>query len=139
MALRFLLDTNVISEALRARPDEGVMQKLKEHERDICTAAIVWHELVYGATRLPEGQKRTLIEKYLDDVVLPSLPLLPYDANAAAWHADERVRLEKKGQTRPFVDGMIAAVAKVHGLALITDNLADYQGFDLKVERWHTR
>jgi tRNA(fMet)-specific endonuclease VapC len=139
MALRYLLDTNVISEALRPRPDDGVLKKLKEHEREICTAAIVWHELVYGAARLPDGQKRALIERYLDDVVLPSLPLLPYDANAAAWHADERARLEKKGKTPPFVDGMIAAVAKVHGLKLVTDNLADYGGFDLEIERWHTR
>ena|SRR5688572_30173707 len=139
MALRFLLDTNVISAGLRPRPDEGLLKKLKNHEREICTAAIVWHELVYGAARLPEGQRRTLIEKYLDEVVLPSLPLLPYDANAAAWHADERARLEKKGKTPPFVDGMIAAVAKVNGLALITDNTSDYTGFDLDVENWHTR
>src|SRR5687768_5750855 len=119
MALRFLLDTNVLSEPLRPKPDEGVMTQLRAYEREVCTSAVVWHELVYGASRLAEGPKRSMIEKYLDDVVLPALPLLAYDANAAAWHADERVRLEKKGRTPPFVDGMIAAVAKVHGLILV--------------------
>lgn len=136
--MKFLLDTNILSEPLRARPDPAVMTKLKEHERDICTASIVWHELRYGMARLPDGQRRILIEKYLDDVVGATLPLLPYDANAAAWHADERARLEKKGRTPPFVDGMIASVAAVNGLALVTNNVADYEGFDaLTIVKWH--
>ncbi|HEY4220711.1 MAG TPA: type II toxin-antitoxin system VapC family toxin [Myxococcota bacterium] len=138
MPLKFLLDTNILSEPLRARPEPAVMAKLKHHEREICTASIVWHELRYGAVRLPDGARRALIEKYLDDVIGVTLPLLPYDANAAAWHADERARLEKKGRTPPFVDGMIAAVAAVNGLALVTHNTADYAGFaDLELLNWH--
>jgi tRNA(fMet)-specific endonuclease VapC len=130
MALSFLLDTNVLSEPLRARPHPGVLEMMKRHERSLCTAAIVWHELRYGCVRLADGARKQLIEKYLDDVVAATLPLLPYDANAAAWHAEERARLEKKGRTPPFVDGMIAAVAAVHGLTLVTSNTADYQGFE---------
>ena len=138
MTLRFLLDTNIISEPLRARPEPKVMERLKQHEREICTTAIVWHELRYGAVRLPEGARKELIERYLDEVVGLTLPLLPYDSNAAAWHADERARLEKKGRTPPFVDGMIASVAAVHGLALITHNVADYEFFnDLEIVDWH--
>ena len=138
MTLKFLLDTNIISEPLRSRPAPAVMSKLKEHEREICTAAIVWHELRYGCVRLADGARKQLIERYLDEVVGLTLPLLPYDANAAAWHADQRARLEKKGRTPPFVDGMIAAVAAVHGLSLVTHNIADYQGFtDLDVVPWH--
>jgi tRNA(fMet)-specific endonuclease VapC len=129
VALRFLLDTNILSEPLRARPDRAVMEKLKQHDNEICTAALVWHELRYGMVRLADGARKTMIEKYLDDVVGPTLPLLPYDANAAAWHADERARLEKIGRTPPFVDGMIAAVAAVNGLALVTHNTADYESF----------
>lgn len=135
--LRFLLDTNVLSEPLRSRPTPNVLEKLKQHEREICTTTIVWHELRYGAMRLPEGQRKIAIEKYLDDVVGVTLPLLPYDANAAAWHADERARLEKKGRTPPFVDGMVAAVAAVNGLVLVTNNLADFEGFEgLVLDNW---
>ena len=137
MTLRFLLDTNVLSEPLRSRPSPDVLEKLHTHAREICTSTIVWHELRYGARRLAEGQRKAVIEKYLDEVVGATLPLLPYDANAAAWHADERARLEKKGLTRPFVDGMIAAVAAVHGLVLVTNNLADYAGYEgLEVTNW---
>lgn len=135
--LRFLLDTNVLSEPLRSRPTPSVLEKLKQHEREICTTSIVWHELRYGAMRLADGQRKVAIEKYLDDVVGVTLPLLPYDANAAAWHADERARLEKKGRTPPFVDGMVAAVAAVNGLVLVTNNLADFEGFEgLTLENW---
>src|SRR5688572_5746801 len=137
MALRFLLDTNILSEPLRSRPTPGVLEKMKQHEREICTATIVWHELRYGARRLDDGARKQLIEKYLDEVVGATLPLLPYDANAAAWHADERARLEKIGKTRPFVDGMIGAIAAVNGLVLVTNNLADYEGFaGLDVQSW---
>lgn len=135
--LKFLLDTNVLSEPLRSRPTPSVLEKLKQHEREICTTAIVWHELRYGACRLADGQRKVAIEKYLDDVVGVTLPLLPYDANAAAWHADERARLEKKGRTPPFVDGMIAAVAAVNSLVLVTNNIADYEGFEgLTIVNW---
>jgi tRNA(fMet)-specific endonuclease VapC len=139
VSLTFLLDTNILSEPLRARPDPAVLERMKRHERSLCTTTIVWHELRYGAVRLPDGARKELILKYLDDVVGTTLPLLPYDGNAAAWHADQRARLEKKGKTPPFVDGMIAAVAAVHGLTLVTRNLADYAGFKgLDVDDWRT-
>lgn len=139
MTLSFLLDTNVLSEPLRARPDAGVMEMMKRHERSLCTAAVVWHELRFGCVRLVNGARKELIEKYLDDVVGGTLPLLPYDANAAAWHAEERARLEKKGRTPPFADGMIAAVAAVNGLTLVTHNVADYLGFEgLTVVNWRS-
>lgn len=137
MALSYLLDTNVLSEPLRARPDASVMELMKRHERALCTTTVVWHELRYGCARLVNGARKELIEKYLDDVVGSTLPLLPYDANAAAWHAEERARLEKKGRTPPFADGMIAAVAAVNGLTLVTHNLADFDGFaSLTVVTW---
>lgn len=137
MTLRFLLDTNILSEPLKAAPDARVMESLKKHEREICTATLVWHEMLYGAARLPDGARKRMIERFLEDVIAPTLPILPYDASAAAWHAGERARLEKKGKTPPFVDGMIASVAAAHGLVLVTHNLADYRGFDgLEITSW---
>ena len=140
MALRFLLDTNVLSEPLKPRPDTSVMARLKQHERSLCTAALVWHELAFGAARLPDGAKKRAIEAYLHDVVTPTVPLLAYDGAAASWHASERARLVASGKTPPFVDGMIASVARVNGLILVTNNVADYAAFDgIEVERWHER
>lgn len=63
MSLRFLLDTNVLSEPLRPNPNPKVMEMLRQHENAIATATIVWHELLFGCNRLPESNKRKAIEK----------------------------------------------------------------------------
>jgi tRNA(fMet)-specific endonuclease VapC len=56
---------------------------------------------------------------------------------AAAWHGRERVRLERLGFPLPYVDGQIAAVATVNGLALVTPNPKDFVRFeDLELEDW---
>ena len=137
MSLKFLLDTNVIAVPTKAYPNERVMARLQAHKLEIATATVVWHELLYGCRRLPPSKRRRAIEAYLDEVVLPSIPFLPYDAMAARWHATERARLEKLGQTPPFTDGQIAAIAAVNGLTLVTNNVADFTNFqDLTVVDW---
>jgi len=79
-----------------------------------------------------------VIERYLGEVVEPSIPILPYDARAAGWHAEERARLVAAGRTPPFADGQIAAVARVNGLTVVTANASDYAAFrDLEVVDWH--
>lgn len=105
--LRFLLDSNILSEPLRPQPNTKVMEKLLEHQQEIATATVVWHELLFGCYRLPDSKKRRNIEEYLKETEL-ILPLLSYDRNAATWHAQERSRLVKLGKTPPFADGQIA-------------------------------
>jgi len=69
-----------------------------------------------------------------------SLPILAYDAAAAAWHASERARLQAAGKTSPFVDGQIAAIAKVNDLTLVTSNHQDFAHFEeLRLEDWKVR
>ena len=102
MTLFYLLDTNVVSEPVRPKPNPTVMEKLRAHQEEIATAAVVWHELLFGCQRLPESKKRRLIETYLHNVVKPHIPLLPYDQIAAAWHAKERTRLVSAGLTPDF-------------------------------------
>ena len=59
------------------------------------------------------------------------------DEAAATWHGAERARLEALGRPAPFVDGQIAAIAKVHGLVLATTNDKDFARFKgLTVENW---
>lgn len=107
------------------------------HEGETAIASIVWHELQFGCRRLPVSRRREAIERYLEDVVLASFPILDYDRTAAEWHARERARLEAAGKTPPFVDGQIAAIACVRDLVLVTANTVDFRGFKgLRVERW---
>ena len=137
MNLAYLLDTNVLSEPLLPNPNRHVLAMLERHQQVIATAAPVWHELVFGCQRLPASLKRRAIERYLYEVVATTIPILPYDTAAAAWHGEERARREAKGLTPAFVDGQIAAIAKQNNLVLITRNQKDFRLFKgLKVESW---
>jgi tRNA(fMet)-specific endonuclease VapC len=139
MSLRFLLDTNVLSEATKAQPNVLVMAQLKRHAAEAATAAPSWNELWFGAHRLPVSEKRKKIESYLAGLASSGFPVLAYDAQAAEWHAAERARLTRLGRTPGFIDGQIAAVAAVHDLVLITANVADFRAFEgLRVEDWST-
>ena len=137
MSLRFLLDTNVLSEPAKPDPDPGVLKRMQDNDGEIATAALVWNELLYGCYRLPPSSRRQTLERYLFQVLAPSLPILPYDERAADWHAQERARLEAGGRTPAFVDGQIGAVARARDLILVTRNLADFADFEwLVVEDW---
>ncbi len=138
MTLRFLLDTNIISEPLRPAPNQQILERLQRHGTEIAIAAVVWHELWFGCYRLPASAKRTAIERYLKQIIAVTMPILPYDDQAAEWHAAERARLARVGKTPPFADGQIAAIAKRNDLILVTANLADYTAFEgVQIERWH--
>lgn len=132
-----MLDTNVLREPLLQRPEGRIVRNLKEHRGELATASTVWHEMLFGCYRLRPSARRAAIRRYLDSVVLPSIPILPYDARAARWHAEERARLAGVGKTPPFADGQIAAVASTNGLTLLTANPADFAAFgDLEIENW---
>lgn len=137
MTVRFLLDTNVLSEPMKPRPDPGIVRRMAEHAAEMAVPAPAYHELVFGIERLPRSRRRETLERYLEEAVHAALSILPYDAKAARWHASERARLTAIGRTPPFVDGQIAAVARVNGLVLVTANLSDYQDFaDVETADW---
>jgi len=137
--MKYLLDTNVLSEAVKTAPNKSVLKMFERRQHEIVTAAPVWHELQFGCQRLPRSRKRELITSFLNDIVRRTMLILPYDDRAAEWHARERARLSSKGATPSFVDGQIAAIARVNGLILVTRNIDDFKPFSrLKLENWHS-
>lgn len=137
--MRYLLDTNVLSEAVKTNPDQCVMKNFERNQDEMVTAAPVWHELQFGCQRLPRSRKKEVIASFLNDIVRRTMLILPYDDRAAEWHARERARLSSKGITPSFVDGQIAAIAKVNGLILVTRNIDDFKPFSgFKLENWHS-
>ena len=138
--MKYLLDTNVLSESVKTSPQKSVLNLTERHQHEIVTAAPVWHELCYGCQRLPVSRKREILANFLYNVLKPNMTILPYDERAAEWHAKERARLTVLGQIPSFVDGQIAAVAKVNGLILVTRNTLDFEKFSgLKLENWHVK
>ena len=113
------------------------MQRLIDQSEELATAAVVYHEMLFGLRRLPESKRRQAIAAYLQEEVETKLVILPYDAEAANWHAAERARLVGTGRTPPFLDGQIAAIAVVNELILVTNNTYDYADFQqLQLQNW---
>jgi tRNA(fMet)-specific endonuclease VapC len=133
----YLLDTNVVSEPTKPKPRPSVLRKLLDFEDEIAIPSIVWHELRYGLARMSQSRRRAAIASYLNDVVRATMPILDYDELAAEWHAAERARLDARGDTPPFADSQIAAIAQTNDLTLVTFNERDFRRFeDLRIETW---
>lgn len=107
------------------------------YEAQCAIPSPAWHEMVYGFQRLPDSRKKRVIQVFLFDYLQSKIPIVPYSKEAAEWHAMEKARLSAKGKTPPFIDGQIAAIAKVEGLTLVTDNQKDFETFDsIQMVNW---
>jgi tRNA(fMet)-specific endonuclease VapC len=136
MRLKYLLDTNVVSELMRPTPNPIIVERVNFHQSEIAIASVVIHELLYGCLRLPESKKRQTLLNSIEESAL-SRTVLDYDSEAAQLHAQERARLSKIGKTLAFADGQIASIASSNDLILVTNNVADFQYFEnLKIENW---
>lgn len=137
MALRYLLDTSILTNPGKPQPDPRVLDLWTEREAQLATAATCWNEAWFGCLRMPAGKRRKYVEDFLES--LAALPVLPYTGEAARWLAAQRVRLEKMGLHPQIEDGQIAAVAKVHDLIVVTDNVAHFKPFNVPIENWMSR
>ena len=97
------------------------MRKFQERDGETAIPAPFWHELRFGCIRLPPSRRRQAIERYIESVVLTSLPVLDYDRDVADWHA--------LGKTPPLVAGQMAAITHVNDLILVTLCTGDFENF----------
>lgn len=136
--MRWLLDTNTFSELMRPRADRGVLAAYQRGWAQCALPAPALHELLYGTARMREPLRGQALQARYEGLIQGSgHPLLPYDAQAARWHAAERARLERNGRMPAFVDGQIAAIAATRNLTLVTRNRRDFECFDgLRLENW---
>ena len=139
--IRYLLDTNVVSEPAKPEPSGAVLSRLRERSGEVALPSVAWHELIYGARRMEEGRRQDYLLEYLRDVLRPSMPILPYDEAAAHWHGQARAQLETEGRPTPFADGQIAAIAATENLTVVTQNAGDFEPFarleeGIEVENW---
>lgn len=98
MALMYLVDTNIISEMERLQANEQVMTKLQYHHQEMALTVISWHELLYGYHLLPPSKRKQRVYAFIETIVRPTIPILPFDTKAAEWFAQERARLQRMGQ-----------------------------------------
>ena len=128
--MSFLLDTNVVSEWTKPRPNPGVVEWLEEvEENEVFLSVVTFAELRHGIERLPAGARR----RRLDEWVSRELPLrfeeriVGVDGAIADEWGRIVARREARGRPIQAMDALIAATAQVHGLTLVTRNTADFQ------------
>lgn len=76
MTLRFLLDTNILSEIVCPAPDRRVLQRLSLHADECALCSVTWHELLYGLARMPDRARRAAAAEFVLHVVPQHFPLL---------------------------------------------------------------
>ncbi len=135
--MKYLLDTNIISEPMKKKPNTKMMNNLALKSIHSCTSATVWHELWHGVHLLQNSKRKDQLASYLNLLSDDGLNILPFCQKSAEWLANERVHLKEKGLTPSKYDSEIAAVAYVNQLIIITHNVDDFKIFDgLHVQDW---
>jgi tRNA(fMet)-specific endonuclease VapC len=136
--IRFVLDTNTISELMRERPHPGLEARLGRCRSACALPAPVVDELQYGVSRIPAAGRRDMYQRWLE-VLMADFPVIPVDGMCAQWHGRERARLGAQGRPPPLYDGLIASIAVVNELTLVTHNAADFSRFSgIRLEDWMT-
>lgn len=134
MPPHYLLDTNMVSYAIRGN-HPAVRARLKTHARSfIALSVFTQAELLYGLARRPEAQQlRKAVEGFLSE-----FQILPWDSEAAHAYGDLRAAQERKGQLLSHEDLMIAAHALSLGLILVTHDQVFQQVDGLATQDWTT-
>lgn len=131
-----VLDTNVVSEPRRPRPDAEVLTWLADQvpESVFLTATVVG-EVAVGVTRMPLGRRRSSMEAWLSGLLDGQFRdrVLPYDTAAALTFADLVAGARTRGREPNLADAQIAAVARLHDLAVATRNVADFEHLGVPV------
>jgi predicted nucleic acid-binding protein len=135
----FLLDTNVVSEWVRPRPNAGVMAWLAEADEDgVFLSVVTLAELRHGIERMAAGQRRRRLNEWLANDLIFRFEgrVVPVDvAVADSWG---RLTASREASGRPIsvADAFIAATAAVHGLTLVTRNVADFERTVRTISPW---
>jgi len=127
----FLLDTNIVSELRRPRPNTHVVAWVKEvADRNLCVSAVTVGEIQAGIelTREQDPGKAEELEVWADQVAA-SYSVLPMDAACFRRWA----KLMHGQSDRVYEDAMIAATALTHNLTVVTRNVRDFARFDVPV------
>jgi len=138
-----LIDTHVLSELLRARPDTTVLAWFASQPANgLFVSAVTQAEMLLGAQRLPAGQRKQRLEQALEAMFLQDFAgrVLPFDSSCAAAHAVVVATRRRAGTPISQFDGQIAAIALSRRLGLATRNVSEFEGCGLALTNpWHTR
>ena len=131
-----LLDTNIVSEVMRAYPAESVVTWLNGQASDkLYVAAITIGEIAYGLRILPDGKRRSGLGERFEQFIALAFDqrVLAYDESAARIYGELMGDRKELGLPMSVPDGQIAAVARRHRLAVATRNVLDFENCGVDV------
>jgi toxin FitB len=131
-----VIDTNVVSEMMRDKPDSRVAAWLDEQKsEELWLTSINTAELLFGVARLPSGARKTQLESALVSTLKEDFSgrVLSFDADAAAVFAKIAADREASGKVSSIADTQIAAICMLHGAALATRNVRHFEGIGLSL------
>jgi len=132
----YLIDTNVISETLKFRPEAKVIDWLGGQKvNDLFLSSVSLGELVRGARQAKDTAKRERFERWIEQDLASQFNgrILPFDQEAAVIWGEIMGDGDRLGRPKPMADAQIAAVARRHNLTLVTRNTRDFAGMGVGI------
>jgi tRNA(fMet)-specific endonuclease VapC len=131
----YLFDTDTLSALMdRFPPDRLIAKRSSVPPSQLATSSITLGEIVYGAYRV-FARTREIVTRL--EAILPSIPVLPFDAEAGRRYGELRAELERRGTPIGGADTRIASIALARGLTVVTRNVRHFQMVPgLAVENW---
>jgi len=134
--MTYLLDTCVISEFTRRQPNERVVRWLSEADEDTLYLSVLSiGEIQHGIERLEDSPRKEDLRHWLEnDLILRfDKRILPLDVPTLLVWGELIGKLEREGRKLPAFDGLIAATALAHDLAIVTRNTVDFEPAGVRV------
>ena len=125
-----LLDTNVVSEVMRQKPSDNVLNWLNGYDStDLLISSITIAEICYGLRILPVGQRRQLLQMRFEQFISKGFAgnIVDFNELAARAYAEIMAVRKEKGRPMSLPDGQIAAIAQINHLVLATRNITDFE------------
>lgn len=130
-----LLDTNVVSEAIKPAPHPSVLAWLDARAAEtLFLSSITVSELLFGAGALPDGRRKEMLVARVERLLEAfDGRILPFETEAARCFAEIAVQARKTGQGFPTPDGYIAAIAAARGFAVASRDASAFRAAGLTV------
>ncbi|TVU90930.1 type II toxin-antitoxin system VapC family toxin [Vreelandella titanicae] len=130
-----VLDTNVVSEAMKPEPDPAVRAWLNEQSAEtLYLSSVTLAELLFGIAALPNGKRKDMLSETLGGLVeLFRGRILSFDVDAARKYAELAVTARTAGRGFPVPDGYIAAIAVSQGYQVASRDMAPFEAAKVDV------
>lgn len=130
-----VLDTNIVSEAMKPEPHPAVRAWLNNQTAEtLYLSSVTLAELLFGIGALPTGKRKDMLAQALDGLMrLFKDRVLPFDTDAARRYAELAVTARVAGRGFPTPDGYIAAIAASHGFIVASRDTAPYEAAGIPI------